>query len=146
MNKRYIIGFSVVCLVIMMATAFATADSNEKTVRTLINQRTETLRSYYDGKLEKSEAESIIREMESGNLLEQDLDNIEAYFQTDIDRVKDYSISAVNITYADGDMICAEVFMEWEVESVDSENSSFLCQYSAICQKEKNIYKLVQFF
>lgn len=161
MDRKYIGVFVAVCIVIMLTTVFATADSSEKVVRTLIDRRTETLNLYYQGDMSREEATALIKEIESGNLMEKDLKNMEDYFQTDIERVKDYKISSVEITHEDEGMICADVSMQWKVENVEAialdeevttaegkreKIDAFLCKYSVICQKEGDAYKLVQFF
>ena len=92
-----------------------------------------------------NEAEKTIREIESGQLMIQDLDNLERYFQTDIDQVEGFDIKSVKITDVDDELICATVFIKWDVETVTG-SDSFLCDYSIIAKKEKNSYKLVQFY
>ena len=81
---------------VLMTTAFALAGSEEKIVEDLINERTTTLNSYYDGGMQREEAREKIREIETGNLMEQDLENIDLYFQTDIDRIKEFELLSVN--------------------------------------------------
>ena len=145
MKRKHIAGTAVVIAAVLMTTAFALAGSEEKIVEDLINERTTTLNSYYDGGMQREEAREKIREIETGNLMEQDLENIDLYFQTDIDRIKEFELLSVKITESSEDMICADVYIKWDVETVTG-NDSFMCDYSVICVKEGEDYKLVQFF
>lgn len=145
MKRKHIAVTAVVIAAVLMTTAFALAGSEEKIVEDLINERTTTLNSYYDGGMQREEAREKIREIETGNLMEQDLENIDLYFQTDIDRIKEFELLSVKITESSEDMICADVYIKWDVETVTG-NDSFMCGYSVICVKEGEDYKLVQFF
>ena len=145
MKRKHIAVTAVVIAAVLMTTAFALAGSEEKIVEDLINERTTTLNSYYDGGMQREEAREKIREIETGNLMEQDLENIDLYFQTDIDRIKEFELLSVKITESSEDMICADVYIKWDVETVTG-NDSFMCDYSVISVKEGEDYKLVQFF
>ena len=135
MKRKHIAVTAVVIAAVLMTTAFALAGSEEKIVEDLINERTTTLNSYYDGGMQREEAREKIREIETGNLMEQDLENIDLYFQTDIDRIKEFELLSVKITESSEDMICADVYIKWDVETVTG-NDSFMCDYSVICVKE----------
>jgi len=145
MKRKQVITSAVIISAVLLTTVFATADSDEKIVSNLINERTVTLSSYYDGDMKKEEAVEIIKKIEADNLMEQDLDNIDRYFQTDIDRIKEFELQNITITESDEDMICADVSIKWDVETV-SGSDSFICDYDVICSKEGDKYKLVQFF
>ena len=132
MKRKHIAVTAVVIAAVLMTTAFALAGSEEKIVEDLINERTTTLNSYYDGGMQREEAREKIREIETGNLMEQDLENIDLYFQTDIDRIKEFELLSVKITESSEDMICADVYIKWDVETVTG-NDSFMCDYSVIC-------------
>lgn len=77
--------------------------------------------------------------------MEEDLQNIELYFQTDIEQVREYSITSIDIEEADEDIIYGYVTIKWKVEGIDGKEE-FLYEYSIICSKEDNVYKLEQFF
>ena len=49
MKRKHIAVTAVVIAAVLMTTAFALAGSEEKIVEDLINERTTTLNSYYDG-------------------------------------------------------------------------------------------------
>lgn len=144
MKKRYIAA-AIAIVAILFAAVIAAAGSEEKIVRDLIINRTETLNGYYDGDMKREDAIASIRELETGNLMQQDIDNIDRYFQTDIDRINSFEIMSIKITESESDMICATVYMKWDIETVTG-NDSFMCDYSIICIKEEKYYKLAQFF
>lgn len=138
----------LVCIIILAAAvsfAFASSLSEKETVKDLIKVRTDTLSGFYAGKIEKEDAVEIINNIESDHLLKEDLQNIDLYFQTDIEQVKEYSFKNIKITDSDDYMICADVTMEWEAEGIDGEEV-FSVTYDVICQKDGNNFKLVQFF
>mgnify|MGYP003369899776 CR=1 FL=1 len=145
MKKKHIAVTAVMIAAVLAATAFAMAGSDEKIVKDLINERTVTLNGYYDGSMQREEAGERIRKIETGNLMEQDLENIDLYFQTDIDRINEFELMNVDITESSEDMICAEVYIRWDVDTVTGKDS-FMCDYEVICVKEGNDYKLAQFF
>ena len=144
-KKKYAIIISIAAVIVLMTTVLAMAGSDEKIVRDLIDERTVTLNNYYDGDMKKEAAREKIKKLETGNLMEQDLENIDLYFQTDIDRINEFEITSVKITHEDEDMICADVYTKWDVDTVTG-SDSFICDYSVICVKEGNGYKLAQFF
>lgn len=145
MKKKAIIGGFLACFILVTTTAMAMPDTEERVIRELITVRNETLSDFYDGGLPIEEAEETIRRIEGDMLMVTDLDNLERYFQTDIDQVQDFKIINIDVTKADEDMICADVSIKWDVEMITG-TDSFICDYSVIAKKEKNSYKLVQFY
>ena len=138
MKKKYFAALLAAAL-ILLTTAFAAGNSDERIVRELVKTRTETLSSFYDGGMLKDEAREIISELETGDLKDLDLENIELYFQTDIDRINEAELISVVITEATEDLIRADVRMRWDVETV-SGSDSFLCEYDVICVRDAVSY------
>ncbi len=145
MKKRRAVCFSIICLIVIFTTAFAIASGDEAVVKNLIYQRTDTLSGFYSGEIEREDAINKIKSIETSHLMEEDLENIDLYFRTDIERVKKYLIKDLNITQSDKDIICADVAIEWQSEGLSGEET-FTCNYKVICLKEENVYKLAQFF
>ena len=145
MKKKAIIGGIVACFILVTSTALALPGTEERIIRDLITVRNETLSEFYDGGLSIEEAQETIRRIEGDMLMVTDLDNLKRYFQTDIDQVDDFKIININVTKADEDLICAEVSIKWDVKTIHG-SDSYLCDYSVIAKKEKNSYKLVQFY
>ena len=145
MKKHIIAGASVVVLMVIFCTAIASAGGEEAVVRELICRRTDTLSGFYAGEIDKKEAVETIQSIESGHLMEEDLQNIELYFQTDIEQVREYFITSIDIEEADEDIIYGYVTIKWKVEGIAGKEE-FLYEYSIICSKEDNVYKLEQFF
>ena len=141
---KKIVTVIAIAICVFFTTSFAVKDANEDVVESLVCQRTDVLSSYYAGHEGKEETISIIEKIETGLLKKNDLENIEIYFQTDIDQVKGYTIKDIDITYEDDEMICANITIEWESESIMGKEKFINC-YSVICEKKDNTYKLAQF-
>jgi len=124
-RREYIIITAAVLGLIALSSVFASARTDEDIIRELVSLRTDTLSGFH--------------------LLKEDLQNIDLYFQTDIEQVKEYSFEKISVTKSEEDMICADVTMEWEAEGIDG-TDNFTVTYNVICQKDKESYKLVQFF
>lgn len=145
MKKRRLVCIAAVSLIVIFTTAFAIAGSEEAIVKSLICQRTDTLSGFYAGEIDREYAVEKIKSIETSHLMEEDLQNIDLYFRTDIEQVKKYSITRIDITQSDEDMICADVSIRWQSEGIQGKEE-FNCNYSVICCKEENAYKLAQFF
>lgn len=145
MKKKGRLSILTACAVIVMATTFASAESDEEIVRSLICHRTDVLADFYSGEIDKDQVIDALKSSETGDLLEEDLNNIYLFFRTDVEQVKDYEITDVTITESDEKIICAEASVMWESVGLSGEEK-FLCTYSVICSKENNEYKLAQFF
>ena len=144
MKKRgYILIIALV--VIMTASAYANANSSSKIVEDLVCRRIDALSMYYSGQAEERETREQIEQITTGFLRESDLNNIHTYFQTEIEQIDKYEITEIDITKEDETMICAYVTIDWEAKSLKGDDN-FTHIYSVICEKEKNSYKLLQFF
>ena len=143
--KKGVILFIVVIVMVFITTAFATANSNEDIVKNLICQRTDTLGLYYAGKINKKEAMTKISSITTDFLKDEDLDNLEKYFQCDLEQLVDYEIIEIDVNYSDEEVICAMVTIDWKANGLKGEED-FSHTYSVICKKEEKMYKLAQFF
>lgn len=143
--KKGVILFIVVLVIVLITTAFAIANSNEDIVKDLICQRTDTLGLYYAGKINKKEAMTKISSITTDFLKEEDLANLEKYFQCDLEQLVDYKITEINVNYSDDEVICAMVNIDWKANGLKGEDN-FSHTYSVICKKEEKMYKLAQFF
>lgn len=135
----------VLVISVLFATLFASADSDEEIIKNLICERTDTLSYYYAGLADKKDTMAKISDITTDFLREEDLGNLERYFQCDIEQVVDYKIRDIKVNYSDEDVICAEVVVDWESNGLRGMDN-FSNTYSVICKKEENIYKLAQFF
>lgn len=145
MKKRGYMVIFTVAVIILAATILASAGGEEEIVKDLIKKRTDILSDFYAGRSEKKEAIEAIEEIEGGHLLKEDLQNINLYFQTDIEQTKKYDFEEVIITNSDSDIICADVTILWEAEGL-SGSETFEVTYNVICELKDDSYKLVQFF
>lgn len=143
--KKGFLCIIILLMCLILGTAYAMANSNEQIVEKLITQRTDTLSLYYSGQVGKDETKEKIKNITTDFLLDEDLENIEAFFQSEVDQVRGYKITDIDVTQADEDMICAYVTIDWETEGLKGEDN-FTYKYSTICKKEENFYKLAQFF
>lgn len=135
----------VLVISVLFATLFASADSDEEIIKNLICERTDTLSYYYAGLADKKDTMAKISDITTDFLREEDLGNLERYFQCDLEQVVDYKIRNIKVNYSDEDVICAEVVVDWESDGLRG-IENFSNTYSVICKKEENIYKLAQFF
>lgn len=143
-KRGYILTASV-CMLIAVSSIFASARSEEEILKDIISARTDILNDFYSGRIEKEEAIERITAIEGDNLLQEDIENIEKYFRTDIERIKKYSFKNIVVTKSKENMICADVTMTWDTEGTGGEES-YESMYDVICYKEEKSYKLVQFF
>ena len=74
-----------------------------------------------------------------------DIENLEKYFQCDLEQVRGYKIRDIKVTYSDKDVICANATIDWAAEGLKGADN-FVHTYSIICEKEENLYKMAQFF
>ncbi len=146
MKIRRMICLYAITLCVLGVTAYSLSGSDEAIVDNLICQRTDTLNDFYGGRLGKAETVEIIERIETEHQKEEDLQNINLYFQTDIEQVQAYEIEDIDITYTDEDMICANVTMGWILGELDENEDEIEVSYSVICKREENMYKLAQFF
>ena len=135
----------VLVISVLFATLFASADSDEEIIKNLICERTDTLSYYYAGLADKKDTMAKISDITTDFLREEDLGNLERYFQCDFEQVVDYKIRDIKVNYSDEDVICAEVVVDWKSNGLRG-MENFSNTYSVICKKEENIYKLAQFF
>ncbi len=144
-KRGYITVTILIVFCLLVTTAFATANSQEQIVESLISQRTDILNLYYAGEADKKETMENISNVTTDFLKESDLKNLEAYFQCDLERPIGYEFSEIDVTYYDDEVICALVTIEWMAEGIKG-REDFSHTYSVICVKEENLYKLAQFF
>lgn len=128
----------------------ATQSESERIIKDLICARTAAMNEYFDGGISYKEACVILAEVEKDRLLAEDTESLNKYFATDIEQVKSYEISKVEINYADEDIICAFVEIKWEVNCVDgvyrdSNVAEIEAGYSVMAENCDGAFKLVQF-
>lgn len=111
----------------------------------LVLKRAETMNEYYIGELEYIHAEEILRDFETGDLLEDDLMNLKGWEHTDIDTVNDAEIIQVTLTEETPDFLSASVTVSWNVSGLDG-HDIFEATYETICEKSGKTLKLSQFF
>ncbi|MBR4862858.1 MAG: hypothetical protein IKU09_11735 [Firmicutes bacterium] len=111
----------------------------------LVLKRAETMNDYYIGELEYMHAEEILRDFETGDLLEEDLMNLMAWEHTDIDTVNDAEIIQVTLIEDTPEYLSANVTVSWNVSGLDG-NTSFESTYETMCEKSGKTLKLSQFF
>lgn len=142
---------AILTAVLGVAILFSAGSAgSEGIVRSAICQRTEVMNDYFSGNLSYKEACQILRNTESGVLLEEDIASLTNFFATDIEEVCGYKINNIEINYEDEDIICAFASIEWVVRSLDelyrsSGIEKIAGNYSIIIEKEGYTYRLVQF-
>ena len=136
---------AILLIVLLLSTVMASGSGPESEITMLVTQRTDIMNEYFGGHILYKEAAERIDKIEKGRLLEEDLEAMKSFFQTDIEEITDYKIKAVDITDIDETLICAVVTIEWELYGTNGKEHMEEI-YSVIAQKQENSYKLVQFF
>ena len=111
----------------------------------LIKARTDILNGYFCGHINYYDALRQIKEIETGSLMEEDIQAMRDNFQTDIEEVDEYKISEIELTFADEDLVCGVVTIDWHLSGTGG-NETMQEIYSVIMEKHEKKYKLVQFF
>ena len=111
----------------------------------LVLKRAETMNDYYIGELEYIHAEEILRDFETGDLLEDELENLKIWEHTDIDTVNDAEIVQVTLVEDNPDFLSASVTVSWNVSGLDGD-AVFEGTYETKCEKSGKTLKLSQFF
>ena len=135
----------IAAVLIYTSAGAAAEENNDETVRRLVSMRTDAMNGYFASELSYWEAGDMLREAETGRLLHEDLKCLKQYFRTDIEEVTAYEIKEVIFSYESSDLLCAVVKIHWKTAGIEGEES-FTLDYSAICEKEEEKFKLVQFF
>ena len=143
--RKIIYIFLTILVCVLITTVIASANSSEKIVEDLICQRTDVLSLYYAGELNKKDTIEKIKEITTSHLRQSDIENLEKYFQCDLEQVRGYKIRDIKVTYSDKDVICANATIDWAAEGFKVADN-FVHTYSIICEKEENLYKMAQFF
>ena len=143
--KHLIKKTAILLIVLLLSTVLASGSGPESEISILVIRRTDIMNEYFGGHILYKEAAERIEKIEKGRLLEEDLEAMKSFFQTDIEDVTDYKITKVDITDMDDTLICAVVTVDWQVWGTGGEES-IEGIYNVIAEKCENSYKLVQFF
>ena len=138
----------LVMTVMLVLNGLADSFSEEKTlnrVGELVAARAEAMNDYYVGELEYIHAEEILRDVESGKLLEDDLKNLSLWEHTDIDRVEQVEILEVILLEDSAEELAAQVIVNWNVSGLNG-REEFQVTYETVCEKNGKTLKLTQFF
>ena len=150
MKKKFFCSLAV-CSVCMTAVIFTgVIEATEETKKSeviveLVTKRAEAMSRYFAGVAEYSLAEELLRDIESGELLADDLLNLSAYTNTDIDQILYCQVTEVLITDEDEFYITADVTVEWMTCGLDGTGVMDVT-YAVVCEKQGNTLKLVGFF
>ena len=136
---------AIFLIVLLLSTVMASGSGPESEISMLVTQRTDVMNEYFGGHILYKEAAERIEKIEKGRLLEEDLESMKSFFQTDIEEITDYKITKVEITEMDDTLICAVVTVVWKVFGNGGEEYVEGI-YSVIAEKCEKSYKLVQFF
>lgn len=144
-KKHLLKKITVIPVILLICMLIASGSGPESIISALVSQRTDIMNEYFCGQIIYKDAADRIKNVETGRLLEEDLDAMKSFFQTDIEEIAEYKITKVDITDKDETFICAVVIVDWQVYGTDG-SKSIEEIYSVIAQKYENSYKLVQFF
>ena len=138
-----------VCLGTVATLEYLTEVMSE-TVKTeriveLVSRRADTMNGYFAGEVEFMHASEQLHDVEMGELLEDDLWNLQAYERTDIEVIQNYEIRDVILLNEDENNVSARVTVEWIVYGIDGMDQ-FTSTYEVSCEKQGETLKLVEFF
>ena len=132
--KHLIKKTAILLIVLLLSTVLASGSGPESEISMLVIRRTDIMNEYFGGHILYKEAAERIEKIEKGRLLEEDLEAMKSFFQTDIEDVTDYKITKVDITDMDDTLICAVVTVDWQVWGTGGEES-IEGIYSVIAEK-----------
>ena len=135
--KHLIKKTAILLIVLLLSTVLASGSGPESEISMLVIRRTDIMNEYFGGHILYKEAAERIEKIEKGRLLEEDLEAMKSFFQTDIEDVTDYKITKVDITDMDDTLICAVVTVDWQVWGTGGEES-IEGIYSVIAEKCEN--------
>ena len=151
MKKKFLSSLAA-CAVCMTAVLLLTGmtEAMEETKKSqaigeLVMKRADAMNGYFAGEVEYSMASELLHDIESGDLLKEDLFNLESYANTDIDRIEYCRVTEVLIRSEDEFCVEADVTVEWLTSGLDGIEVMDVT-YSAVCEKHGKALKLVQFF
>ena len=121
--KHLIKKTAILLIVLLLSTVLASGSGPESEISMLVIRRTDIMNEYFGGHILYKEAAERIEKIEKGRLLEEDLEAMKSFFQTDIEDVTDYKITKVDITDMDDTLICAVVTVDWQVWGTGGEES-----------------------
>ena len=121
--KHLIKKTAILLIVLLLSTVLASGSGPESEISMLVIRRTDIMNEYFGGHILYKEAAERIEKIEKGRLLEEDLEAMKSFFQTDIGDVTDYKITKVDITDMDDTLICAVVTVDWQVWGTGGEES-----------------------
>lgn len=137
----------IIILVMLFFDAAAEASRDSKLMEqigNLVMKRADTMNDYYAGELEYIHAEEILRDIECGDLLNDDLDNLTIWEHTDIDTINDVDISEVVLLQESEKELSASVAVIWNVSGLNG-TEQFEMTYETVCAKNGKTLKLTQF-
>ena len=130
---------------VLIAAILSSGSGIKGEITELVEARTDIMNGYFCGHINYYEAIGQIKKIEKGHLLEEDIQSMRDFFQTDIEEVSEYEISDIELTNTDENLVCAVVTIDWTV-SGPSGKEEIQEIYSVIMEKDEKNYKLVQFF
>ena len=145
--KRLFLVFLILTMQIMLVSG----TDQDALIRNLVEERIEIMDAFFNGSMTEKDAAAALCRVESGRLLQEDLQAFHDYFQTDLDEIMDYRVTVPKVTYRDDEVITALVCVDWKTAGLPTEEAlhpvqEFSAYYSVIIEKVENSYKLVQFF
>ena len=139
---KKLLAVLVAALLILVLTSGSDIETD---MADLVRARTDIMNGYFCGHINYSDALEKIKEIEKGRLLEEDIQAMRDFFQTDIEEVNEYEIREVLLTNQDEEVVSGFVTVDWKVSGIDGKEN-FEQIYSVIMEKDEKNYKLIQFF
>lgn len=144
MRKRFALLPCICAAVCIMALTFTAAagKSDEERVEELLKQRTAVMNDMIFNRITDEEGEERLGEVETGALLERDMENITSFDDTDAESVENIEIVSVEKKGEVYDTINYETKIKWKIAGYDGWYSS-TDVYSVGVLYEEDEYRLV---
>ena len=144
--KKYYKFFILPAIIIIIAGFFSgfSEQSCEQIAENLIEERTSILQKAYFGKLDIDQAEEYLGQIETYPLLSEDIGNLRALDDTDVDLVKSMEFIEINQDSKLLNYVSLSMKIRWHMSGAGSDYVSSN-EYSVILKSYKNGYKLSEF-
>ena len=143
---KHLLKKVLILAVVIAVLSLMTSGSDVKgQMADLISARIDVMNGYFCGHINYYDALEQIRQVEMGRLLDEDVQAMRDYFQTDIEQVNKYKIKDIELTNGDENLVCAVATIAWQVSGTEG-TEEIEEIYSVIMEKDEKNYKLVQFF
>ncbi len=138
-KKIFAMNICIFIVILLTVTVYGKTDDNERRIKELITRRTEILQDYYYNYRNYNETLNLLNKIESNSLLDNDINNLKNFSNTDVDYIKNFKIKIDEMKESSHGMINGTAKIYWEMEGI---NESYSTEGSYYFVVEKNNHKI----